>query len=595
VLDSLIGLGRDLTTQEILTHVLEFCLDLTDCTGGFIELWEPSKDRLVIRAASKDYQQWVDRFSLAMGEGLAGWSALTGKTVLLTSNVKEDPRFFYVPEMGDDGWDSYLTLPLISPSRRVIGVIVLPGVPLHKFGESDQVLLATVATFISGAIENAQLGEEKARQTQVLRALVAGSRVLETDPSHNRALYRLAATAGRLLEADDCLLLAANETGTRLTVQSAWARTAQPVRTKPILVESSTIFSRLLGSTEAVVLGIRTRPDAAQLGRDLLGRPIRTAVVAPMRVGGECVGILACLHEAARTPSEIEQDFLSVIATHAAALLQNSRLKTPSTRRAAISGFFDALTLGRESEIELVLRAGRLGADLRAPHLVVACDAAGHRAAGGEASDDRVWRQLGDHLVEAFPGALINDSDDALYALVPLGKTASTRTVAETLTRIVTRQRWSSGYPISVGVSRACLVVSDYPAAFEQAHELLALSRAVHESGVVATADEFATYLQLSSIARRGFRDPLQDKLQELLDYDRRHSSQFFHTLQVYLESVGHSQTAADRLFVHRNTLRQRLARIRELTGIDIADHDNCFRLTMALRIMKLRQAPYQI
>lgn len=594
MLDSLIGLGRDHTIEEILTNVVEFCLELTGCTGGFIHLWEPSEDRLVIKAASKDYQQWVDRFSLAMGEGLAGWSALTGKTVLLTSNVKEDPRFFYVPEMGDDGWDSYLTVPLISLSRRVIGVIVLPGVPLHKFGQSDQALLATVATFISQAIENSLLQEETARQAQVLRALVAGSRVLETDPSHNRALHRLAATAGRLLEADDCLVLAANETGTRLTVQSAWARTAQPVRAEPILVESSAIFSRLLGSTEAVVLGTRTRPGALQLGLDLVGRPVRAAIVAPMRVGGECVGLVACLHEAARMPSETEQDFLSVIATHAASLLQNSRLKTPSTRQAAICGLFDALTVGRDSEIELVLRAGRLGTDLRKPHLVVAVDAAEQRAAGSGAADDQAWRQLGDHLTEAFPGALINDSGDTLYALVPLGETVSAATAAEILTRVVTRQKWSPDRPISAGVSRECVAISDYPAAFEQAHELLALSRAVHGPGVVATADEFATYLQLSSIARLGFRDPLQDKLQELLDYDRRHSSQFFRTLEVYLESAGHPQSAAERLFVHRNTLRQRLARIRELTGIDIADHDNCFRLTMALRIIKLRRAPRQ-
>lgn len=589
VLDSLAGLVRDLDIQQVLTRVVEFCLNLTGCSGGFVHLWEPSQGRLVTRAASKDYQQWVGKFSLAMGEGLAGWSALTGKTVLLTSNVKEDPRFFYVPEMGDDGWESYLTLPLISPSRRVIGVIVLPGVPLHKFGQTDQALLAALGTFVSAAIESAQVQEEKARQAQILRALAAGSRAVETEPSHYRALHRLAATAGRLLEADDCLVLAAGGPETRLTVQSAWARTARPVRADHMLVEASSICS-LLGSTESRVLDARTRPGAAQFGRDLLGRPARTVVAAPMRAGGECVGIFACLSDAARSPSDTELDFLSIIATQAASVVQSARLKTPSTRQAAISAFFETLALGHESQLNLELRASRLGNDLRERHLVIACDA----APWSDAPDDDAWQCLRDDLAESFPGALVCDADGTLYALVPLRKTASAATVAATLTRLKAHAGQPAGSPVSVGVSRECVAVSDYPAAFEQVRELLALGRAFRGPGVVVTADELATYLQLSSIARRGLRDPLQDKLQILLDYDRRHSSQLFRTLEVYLDSVGHTGSAAERLFVHRNTLRQRLARIHDLIGVDISDHDNCFGLTMALRILKLRDAPQQ-
>ncbi|MBF6079765.1 helix-turn-helix domain-containing protein [Nocardia cyriacigeorgica] len=79
-----------------------------------------------------------------------------------------------------------------------------------------------------------------------------------------------------------------------------------------------------------------------------------------------------------------------------------------------------------------------------------------------------------------------------------------------------------------------------------------------------------------------------------LLDYDRDHATALTETAWTFLETnAGLAETAA-RLFIHRNTVRQRLARIAELLGPDWLDNTRRLDLHLALRIWKLRSAPTQ-
>ena len=58
-----------------------------------------------------------------------------------------------------------------------------------------------------------------------------------------------------------------------------------------------------------------------------------------------------------------------------------------------------------------------------------------------------------------------------------------------------------------------------------------------------------------------------------------------------YLESNANRKEAAARLYVHRNTLRQRFDRIRRVAQIDLDDPAILFDLQVALRIVRYRDA----
>ena len=60
-------------------------------------------------------------------------------------------------------------------------------------------------------------------------------------------------------------------------------------------------------------------------------------------------------------------------------------------------------------------------------------------------------------------------------------------------------------------------------------------------------------------------------------------------TLEVYIDHRGNVVRSSRALFVHPNTLRQRLDRIRSLTGLD-QDRVDWLSLAIATKVVKLRR-----
>ena len=72
-----------------------------------------------------------------------------------------------------------------------------------------------------------------------------------------------------------------------------------------------------------------------------------------------------------------------------------------------------------------------------------------------------------------------------------------------------------------------------------------------------------------------------------LVEHDRARGGNLIPTLKAYLEA-GEQQAAARRLRVHPNTLRYRLDRIREISGVDLEDPETRLNLAVALRVQAL-------
>ena len=66
-------------------------------------------------------------------------------------------------------------------------------------------------------------------------------------------------------------------------------------------------------------------------------------------------------------------------------------------------------------------------------------------------------------------------------------------------------------------------------------------------------------------------------------DHDRLRDSELETTLRVFLANDGQFGATATALYVHVNTLRNRLAKITELTGRDVARTEDRVDLYLAL------------
>jgi DNA-binding PucR family transcriptional regulator len=105
-------------------------------------------------------------------------------------------------------------------------------------------------------------------------------------------------------------------------------------------------------------------------------------------------------------------------------------------------------------------------------------------------------------------------------------------------------------------------------------------TRVVHIEDVRA----HAVLLDLLDLAaeRSGMRE---GRLGDLLAADPAHADQHRETLRAHLDCSGNVAEAARRLGVHANTLRYRIRRAVELSGLDLDDPDERLVTELQLRM----------
>lgn len=163
--------GIDL--DRVLTAAVDLVLETTGVDACFLHLYDPDNGgRLVLRAASEPYRVAVGTVTLALGEGVSGWVAQNREPVVIAYNKWADARYKYIPALGGDRHTSMLSVPLVSPADRLIGVVNLHTEEHRAFGQRDIDLLSHVASLLATAIEHASLFRELEDKEEALQRMV---------------------------------------------------------------------------------------------------------------------------------------------------------------------------------------------------------------------------------------------------------------------------------------------------------------------------------------------------------------------------------------------------------------------------------------
>lgn len=134
------------------------------------------------------------------------------------------------------------------------------------------------------------------------------------------------------------------------------------------------------------------------------------------------------------------------------------------------------------------------------------------------------------------------------------------------------------------------LIVSHFytdPAATKAAAAVCAKVAQLNRQQAVIFCEDVAFDLMLTQVEDGDsilpfFVDPA---IQALAQYDAQMHSDLVKTLAAYLAAMGNQVATAAALFIHPNTLRNRLQRIHELTGLDLKDAQTCFKLAASYKV----------
>lgn len=579
-----IGSGPDL--EAILRGIVRLVTEATSCHACFV--YFTTDDSLTLRAATSTYAHLEGKVTIPLGEGLTGWVAKTRRSAFIQENALEDPRVrrAYFPEMGDDVYESLVSVPIFARSGDVIGAITLHAEAPHEFARADLDFLEHTASLIAGAVENARLYEEATARVEMLTRLSRLSQDVASAGSLDELLGAVTEGCRKLLPAQraEIYLLDAVD---RLSL-----RAASPERGRGPSLDTRRLWVDFLERG-------RGRPgveDAKRLASILWGERVDgNPLFVPLVVGDEYLGILALVCLA--PPSEVE-DLATAVASHTAVAIKQHQLIDRLKEKNLVKDFFEALAAGTLGD-DLSSQAGRLSCDPDAPHLVlhmVAWDVPipavrpGRRARSEKAPAPLPWREVAarieSRLQAELPGTLFDDRERSIRALLDASHVPAEE-IAQLLRRIYRDATGGQPQALAVGISDACAGAASYRQGFEEAVQAAEIGSLIRGGPGVTTYEDLGPYKYVL-LTEEGVRDRYQQPLERLADYDLRRNTRLLETLEAYLDRRGNVVATSRTLYIHANTLRQRLSRIERVAGLDLEQED-WLSLAIATKLVKLR------
>ena len=153
------ALTSSLNLDSILQTIMEKMAEYFRPDTWSLLMVDDTKDELYFAIAVGEAADTLKSLRLKVGEGIAGWVARHGKS-LVVPDVHTDPRFAKrIDEMTKWQTRSIICVPLRA-RHRVLGVIQLINSPVETFSETEMFFLHALCDYAAIAIENARAVEK---------------------------------------------------------------------------------------------------------------------------------------------------------------------------------------------------------------------------------------------------------------------------------------------------------------------------------------------------------------------------------------------------------------------------------------------------
>ena len=327
------------------------------------------------------------------------------------------------------------------------------------------------------------------------------------------------------------------------------------------------------------------------------GKGFASAVQVHPVVASHRVGAFLAVIKDAGDFSDYDRIILHHVVTVTALELVKKKAVAETEKRLA-GDFFDELIASDLYEEEIARRLAFFGLDPEAEHLIALVDIDGFKAfVDGDGKQETVVQDVKERLHWAVDEFLAQQDSlfisasrsDSVVVLLQLGGRShddvlglagELQSAIETMIPEVT---------VSIGLGRPHQSLVDLRQSYYEAHYAIKIRKLKGNTSVIASFDDLGSYGLLlglqDTLSLEVFYDSVLGKLRE---YDQQNSSDLVKSLACFLEANGHWGEAAERLYVHRHTLRYRMKRVEEITGRDLDSSQDRMEFWLALKAKEL-------
>lgn len=555
------ALNQSRDALSLLHRSVEAVVRSIAASGAFVYVWDSDAGRYVMRAATEGHQKAFEGLiSLRPGEGITGWSALMRRPVLISEQLADDPRVVIFPELQENDFRSCLIVPIMVPGGEALGVFSIYSTDEGTFTESDLHLVDEVGKLLASGIDRAHLVDLWERQSVALDSLVGAAEAAPTDV--RGCLMDIAHRAIGIVPSDICLVESLESDGSPCeSVALALRRDA----------DSGT------GGVTAMSV-----PAAKELARS--ASPGLQSITVPLRLGDRTLGVLTSYRAASFT--EHDRSLLGAIASYAAFALHGL-----TNRGNAESALGQLLACRTEDEAAAILQRFGWTQGTYAVPVVVRCDP--DLLLTGQRSLDSVAQTV-ESVFTGKRRRTLPATSGVVGALIFTGEGGDYAGLGAELRHDIAGALSDKGQQASaaVGVGRPACTPLSIAAEFHgtiEAAAWAALSSDGVQIAVVGDQDMTRQLMTLGADLAPAITEHVA-RISKVKAHDDRNGTDLLETMEVFVRERGSIQQASEQLYIHRNTLRQRLNKISSLIEQPIEQVDDWLPVSLAIRVLRSRE-----
>ncbi len=531
---------------------VELVAEATGAKSVFVYFWEPDIERLVLRIVTQvDIDLKANNIGMRLGEGITGWSGLHRRPVILNKKIQQDPRFLKVDHVSETGYGSVITVPIYD-DQELYGVFALYASKENAFGEVELAIAEEVGLLLASGLKRAETVRELEIQSATARFLTETP--ISAGISGNSAARYSVRRVLELLEANACVMVHATTTGADQVV----------------------IAERVEGSVEPRI-SLTVSPQAAQDAELRFEQSGLNRITVTLGAGFSR-GLVMCFRTKQFSDEEVRQlkalvAQINLLLDHSGSLPQGAAHHLTLLASDNIDAITENLTeLGWRPKNSLIaVMQIRLFAE----------------------SPERLSVVLNESVAQIFgTESLLIQSGTSIVLITPALNPSDGESITERFSTWALQLQRNSGLILEVGFSNPTETAGNILESMRQAQSALiwAQANALETRPKVVQYKEIASVRGLSLVmdSMKSEIAYLKQKMLKLDSYDQQHGTKLLETLEAFAQLGGSVIKTSEELYVHRNTLRQRLTRIDDVISLTLDDNTHWSEVVLAAKLIRL-------
>jgi signal transduction protein with GAF and PtsI domain len=319
------SISCSLDLDQVLRQIVDLVVDVTRCDSCLLYLLDETEPYLFLRASKNPHPRLIGRITVRVGEGITGWVAENAEPVAISRHANKDPRFKVFNNLPEDRYEAFLSVPIIVPPDKVIGVVNVQHRVAHRHSEREQTLISIIGHQVGVAIENARLYEETRRREQQLSTLSQVSQIAASGRYLDEMLQLIVNMIAESMQARLCSIMLVDKKKNELVLKAAKC-SSEEYWQRPNLKIGKSLVSRVVKQGKPLMVKDVTKEAGYKYTELAKKEGVRSLLSVPMIVKERVIGVVNVYSDEEKVFSKEDLAVLSTVCDQAALAIENTHL-----------------------------------------------------------------------------------------------------------------------------------------------------------------------------------------------------------------------------------------------------------------------------